>query len=136
MNTDKMNMHTHSSDIRRVWTAKLLHTMQCPNPLDFKSLQVRQIRSTWIYTGIYFGELVDPWASAGCNPEFKGSIRNLYKRALLVLCYPPEIFQNNIFGKRALFCQILQRAASNYQTLISSGLFLALLHLRDLGWVL
>ena len=25
--------------------------------------------------------------------------------------------------KRALFCQILQRAASNYQTLISSGLF-------------
>ena len=38
-----------------------------------------------------------------------------------------EMRENNTtFGKKATFCQILQRASSDYRTLISSGLFLGL----------
>ena len=66
--------------------------------------------------------------------EFQGSIQNLQKRALFVKFYPEmpwnntEMHQNNTtFGKKVTFCQILQRAAFEYQTLISSGLFLALI---------
>ena len=45
-------------------------------------------------------------------------MQNLWKRALLAKFYPERPS-----GKRAFFCQILQRAASDYQTLISFGLF-------------
>ena len=36
-------------------------------------------------------------------------------------------YLNTVFGKRVLFCQVLQGEASDYPTLISFGLFLALL---------
>ena len=58
-----------------------------------------------------------------CNLEFQGSVQNLYKIALLAQFYPeiPQI--KTIFGKKVLFCQILQGAASDYRMLISYGLF-------------
>ena len=40
------------------------------------------------------------------------------------MCYPEIPSNDIIFGKRTLFGQILQRAVSDYQMLISSGLFL------------
>ena len=43
------------------------------------------------------------------------------KRALLVKFYPEIPHNNTIFGKKALFCQILQEAVSDYWTLISFG---------------
>ena len=55
---------------------------------------------------------------------------NFLKRAILVKLYL-EISQNNsIFGKKkkkkALFCHILHGVASDYQKLISFGLFLVI----------
>ena len=41
-----------------------------------------------------------------CNLEFKDSTQNIQRRALLAMCYPER-------KKRALFCQILQRAVSD-----------------------
>ena len=53
-----------------------------------------------------------------------GSTWNIKKRALLAMCYPEIPSNDIIFGKRTLFGQILQKAVSHYQILISSGLFL------------
>ena len=67
------------------------------------------------------------------NLELQGCVRNLQKKAPFLKFYPEmpsnntEMRENNTtFGKKATFCQILQRAASDYRTLISSGLFLGL----------
>ena len=67
------------------------------------------------------------------NLKFQGSVRNFQKWALLVSFVQKcvKITQKRLkitllLAKRALLCQILQRAASDYRTLISSGLFPAL----------
>ena len=54
------------------------------------------------------------------NPSTKGSVQNLQKRAFFVKFYPKML----LLPKGALFCQILQRGASNYRMLIYSRLFL------------
>ena len=48
----------------------------------------------------------------------------IFKKRALWRCVTQKYVKITPFSeKRALFCQILQRAASDYQTLISSGLF-------------
>ena len=57
-----------------------------------------------------------------CNREFKGSVWNLWKKGHFWRCVTQKYVKITPFSeKRALFCQILQRAA--FRTLISSGLF-------------
>ena len=66
-----------------------------------------------------------------CNLEFKGSVWNLNKKGTfgekkghLWRCVTHKYVKIRPFSeKRGLFCQILQRAASDYRTLISSRLF-------------
>ena len=64
------------------------------------------------------------------NLEFQGSVRNLQKRALFMNFYPEMPWNNITFGKKGTFFQMLQRAASDYRTLISSGLLLEC-HMHD-----
>ena len=66
------------------------------------------------------------------NLEFQGSFWNLQKRARFMRFYPEMPWNNTDFGKKGTFCQILQRAASHYWMLISSGLFLV--HLSLIIW--
>ena len=59
-----------------------------------------------------------------CNLEFRGNIWNLKKKGHFWQCVTQKYIKITPFSeKKALFCQILQRAASNYRMLISSGLF-------------